>query len=244
MNITPWRALLTLWMPLWHQMWFQSPHTGQALRYRHSWPIFGPLGPFWWPQKGNFMSKLIPFVAPNSHKSGLLAPEEIIIWPKIIKFGPKCQMMLHLGGHQRCNAFWTLFMEFWPFEGFQMDLFVHKMASWGHINQPQWFKNGPCFTANTMYQLLVTLGHLMIFSGAKRLDLWLLGAKKGISMLIKLPFWGLQKGSSSSKMDQLCLSSNVWPVCRLWNQIWCNKDIQRVKSSLYGVMFTLTLFPL
>ena len=32
--------------------------------YRHSWPIFGPLGPFWWPQKGNFMSKLIPFAPP------------------------------------------------------------------------------------------------------------------------------------------------------------------------------------
>ena len=109
---------------------------------RHSWPIFGPLGPLWWPQKGNFMSKLIPFVAPNSHKSSLLALEEIIIWPKIIKFGPKCQMMLHLGGHQRCNAFWTLYMEFWPFEGFQMDLFVYKMASWGHLNEPQWFKNG------------------------------------------------------------------------------------------------------
>ena len=86
-----------------------------------------------------------------------------------------------------------------------------------------------------MYQLLVTLGHLMIFSGAKRLDLWLSGATKGISMLIKLPFWGLQKGFRCSKMDQLCLSSNAWPVCRLWNQIWCNKDIQRVKSALYGV---------
>ena len=64
MNDTPWRALLTLWMSLWHQMWFQSLHTGQALLYRHSWPIFGPLGPFWWPQKGNFMSKLIPFAPP------------------------------------------------------------------------------------------------------------------------------------------------------------------------------------
>ena len=95
-----------------------------------------------------------------------------------------------------------------------------------------------------MYQLLVTLGHLMIFSGAKRLDLWLLGATKGISLLIKLPFWGLQKGSSSPKMDQLCLSSNAWPVCRLWNQIWCHKDIQRVKSALYGVRVILTWFPL
>ena len=63
-------------------MWFQSLHTGQALLYRHSWPIFGPLGPFWRPQKGNFMSKLIPFVAPNSHKSNLLAPEKVIRWPK------------------------------------------------------------------------------------------------------------------------------------------------------------------
>ena len=120
-------------MSLWHQIWFQSLHTGQALLYRHSWPIFGPLGPFWWPQKGNFMSKLIPFVAPNSHKSSLLSPEKIIIWPKITRFGPKCQMMLHLGGHQKCSAFWTLYMEFRPFEGFQMDLFVHKMAFWGHL---------------------------------------------------------------------------------------------------------------
>ena len=137
-------------------------------------------------------------------------------------------------------------MEFWPFEGFQMDLFVHKMAFWGHLNEPQWFKNGSCFTTNIMYQLLVTLGHLMIFSGAKRLDLWLLGATKGISLLIKLPFWGLQKGPSSPKMDQLCLSSNAWPwpVCRLWNRIWCHKSIQRVKSALYGVMFILTWFPL
>ena len=143
--------------------------------------------------------------------------------PKIIKFGPKCQTMLHLGGHQRCNAFWSLCMEYWPFEGFQMDLF-------GHLNELQWFKNGSCFTTNTMYQLLVTLGHLMIFSGAKRLDLWLLGATKGISMLMKLPFGGLQKGSSSSKMDQLCLSSNAWPVYRLWNQIWC-KLHRAIKTS-------------
>ena len=85
MNDTPWRALLTLWMSLWHQMWFQSLHTGQALLYRHSWPIFGSLGPFWRPQKGNFMSKLIPFVAPNSHKSCLLAPEKIIRWPKVTR---------------------------------------------------------------------------------------------------------------------------------------------------------------
>ena len=129
-------------MSLWHQIWFQSLDTGQALLYRQTWPIFGPLGPFWAPQKGNFMSKLIPIVAPNSHKSSLLAPEEVIIWPKIIKFGPKCQMMLHLGGHQRCNAFWTLGMEFWLFEGFQMDLFVHKMGSWGHLNELNGSKMG------------------------------------------------------------------------------------------------------
>ena len=73
-------------MSLWHQMWFQSLHNGQALLYRHSWPIFGSLGPFWRPQKGNFMSKLIPFVAPNSHKFYLLAPEKIIRWPKMNMF--------------------------------------------------------------------------------------------------------------------------------------------------------------
>ena len=155
------------------------------------------------------MSKLIPFVAPNSHKSSLLAPEKIIIWPKLTRFGPKCQMMLHLGGHQRCSAFWTFYMEFRPFEGFQMDLFVHKMASWGHLNEPQWFKNGSCFTTNIMNQLLVTLGHMMIFSGAKRLDLWLLRVTKGISLLIKLPFWGLQKGPSGPEMGQWCSSSNA-----------------------------------
>ena len=38
--------------------------------------------------KGLFMSNLSHFEAPNSHESGLLAPEKVIKWPKVTRFGP------------------------------------------------------------------------------------------------------------------------------------------------------------
>ena len=54
----------------------------------------------------------------------------------------------------------------------------------------------------------------------------------------------LQKGPSDSEMGQWCLSSNAWSVCSVRNQIWYQKDFQRGKSTLYGVIFIISWFPL
>ena len=52
---------------------------------------------------------------------------------------PRCQIMLNIGGHQRQNAFWTLF---WNFRGFQKGLICSKMAFWGPVEVPKRSKNG------------------------------------------------------------------------------------------------------
>ena len=49
------------------------------------WPIFGPLGPPWVPPKGRFMSKTSRFQAPYSLEYGVLAPEMVVRWPKLIQ---------------------------------------------------------------------------------------------------------------------------------------------------------------
>ena len=119
-------------MSLWHQIWFQSLHTGQALLDRHNWSIFGLLGPFWRPQKGNFMSNLIPFVTPNSHKSNLLAPEKIIRWPKVtrswymifvVKHDPFLNHWAHLGTIKRPS-----YEEISPFGSPQMAEIPYKAS--------------------------------------------------------------------------------------------------------------------
>ena len=117
------------------------------------------------------------------------------------------------------------------------------MAFWGHLKGPQSSENALYFTTRSMAKCTHVWSLWMIFSGAKSLDLWLLGTDKGISLLIKLLFWGLHKGPSGPEMGQWCLSSNAWPVCTVWNQIWCHKDFQRGKSALYGVIVILTWFP-
>ena len=192
-------------MSLLHQIWFQSLHTGQALLERHNWSIFEHLNPFWRPQKGNFMSILIPFVAPDSHKSNLLAPEKIIRWPKVTRswymvFVVKLDLFLNYWGSFRCPQeaiLWTNKFIWNPSNGQNSILSVQNaLPLWW---PPRWsiiWHLGPN---------LIILGHMMTSSGAKRLDLWLLGATKGISLLIKLPFLGHQKGPSGPKMGQECL---------------------------------------
>ena len=51
----------------------------------HFWTFEPP----WEPPKGRFMSKTSRFQAPNSLEYGLLAPEMVIRWPKLTKFGPE-----------------------------------------------------------------------------------------------------------------------------------------------------------
>ena len=50
---------------------------------------FGTFEPPWEPPKGHFMSKTSRFQASNSLECGLLAPEMVIRWPKLTKFGPE-----------------------------------------------------------------------------------------------------------------------------------------------------------
>ena len=82
------------------------------------------------------------------------------------RYNLKYQIMLHLGGHNRWNAFMD------PVNG--------------------------------------------IF-GVSRVP-------KRVDLLKKWPSESLQKGPKSPEMGQWCLPSEywpVWPLCGVWNQIWC-----------------------
>ena len=106
--------------------------TGQA-SLTHFWIT----GPFCRPQKGNFMSKLVPFLAPNSHKSSLLAPE-------------KDHQMVHLNGSTK--AYGQIARITWQYsltiKHFQLKLNSHELMalqsitiqpkSYGHIAVQLW----------------------------------------------------------------------------------------------------------
>ena len=51
------------------------------------------------------MSKTNPVRAPNCPKISILAPEKVILWPKIYIFGTKCKIIPHV-------VIKTLYMEF------------------------------------------------------------------------------------------------------------------------------------
>ena len=64
----------------------------------------------------HFMSKTSPFSRDSDcPKISLMAPEKAIRWPKMSRFGTKCELMHHV------SAFWTLYTEFWDFLGYQKD---------------------------------------------------------------------------------------------------------------------------
>ena len=99
-----------------HQIWFQTPHngpTGQCLQSRYQWPIFGPLGPPLEALKGPLVEQTSHFEAQNSPKSGLLAPEMVIRWPKLTEFGPGYSMWVvttgrtHFLPHTYVCIFWA-----------------------------------------------------------------------------------------------------------------------------------------
>ena len=222
-------------MSLLHQIWFQSLHTGQALLERHNWSIFEHLNPFWRPQKGNFMSILIPFVAPDSHKSNLLAPEKIIRWPKVTRswymiFVVKHDPFLNHWSSFRCpnKSIWNPSNGQYSIQSDQNALHLWWPPRWSIV-----WHLGPN---------LIILGIWWSLQGPKGwiCDYW---GRKGDQFAHKIALLGPSKGPQWPKNGSR-MPINAWPVCRLWNHIWCHKDIQRVKSALHGVMFILTWFPL
>ena len=120
----------------------------------------------------------------------------------------------------------------WPFEGTLRGPNHPKM---GHASQqiawPNVPTSGPFGPSDVLFR-----GQTLLVNMVKGV--------KGVSLLIKLSLWRLLKGPSGPEMGQWCISSNGRPVCTVWNQIWCHKDFQRGKSTLYGVIVILTRFPL
>ena len=90
-----------------------------------------------------------------------------------------------------------------PFETLQMAKIPYKVAKMRST-----FCDHPVGASSDIWDQIWPIWTIWwSFSGVKRLDLWLLEAKKGISLLMQLPFWGLQKGHVIQKWV-----SDAYPV--------------------------------